>query len=637
MQPCEEDRSPIAKASVWTFVPKDGASILLSKYISEEILHQNIVNDIISPGCYRSLSLFDSCVFYQCIAVTSSSFGWSFSEKMYITQETQVILIPIESRVLQPSDDDPCELIEPPEALERCKKLITWRVCGQQVSFPRNVGSVPGLYVFRGYTKCGRKTFLKMLAKELKVLCVMFRATQLYNLLQDTCKTSWPSFFEKWKSLEPCIIIIEDCDWLWEDSTDLERTNPFIEGIQRLSRERRSIAVVANCHFSSLLPNSIVSLCGMIVTFPLASQTARQQLVALMMNDRHDSRLQEQIVEASHGLTIGELKDSLAALVDYSHPHSLTWLKTFWQRKREWRLNNLTLLGIRIWFPNQLNDETSPSCQLYGLDSIIRQLEISLFPHSGYASGILAKMRGILFYGPPGTGKTSLAKRIAHSARATFISVDVSNLIDSYVGESERLLRRLFQQAKEMAPCVVFFDEIDSLFNRRQRSPDMPLMRWRSSFILEMDDLKRDQQVYIVAATNRPWDLDQSLLQEGRLSKHFYVPLPDRQARIQILMHHFQHMWPDSLSKDTTLYPFAGRIAEMTENFSGADLEGIVRSAVLIGYRKKLQKMEHLLSKEDVLEAISCCQASITLEQLNRYKSWQQATTYGEEEICISE
>ncbi|EME25951.1 Protein SAV [Galdieria sulphuraria] len=623
-EPCTDDLSTIAKATVWTLIPVDYASIILSKYFSEEILHKNIVDNIISPGCYRSLSLFDSCISYQCIAVvTKGSLGWSFSEKVLVTQETQVILIPIGCRVLYPSDDDPCELIEPPEALKRCKKLMTWRLC-QQVWLPKNIQRAPGFYVFRGYAKCGRKTFLKTLAKELKVLCIVFRATQVYNLLaKDPDRAQWNLFFDKWKSLEPCIIIIEDCDWLWEDSMTM--INSFIEGFQRLSKENRSIAIVANCSSSKLLPNSILSLCGMIVTFPIASQTARHQVLSLMMNnDSIDWPLQE-ILEASYGLTVGELKDSLAAVVDSSDVN-LNWLKTFWQRKREWRLDNLTLLGIRVLFPNQLNDEASLSCHLYGLDSIIRQLEISLFPPSRYSSNILANMRGILFYGPPGTGKTSLAKRIAFSAHATFISVDVSNLIDAYVGESERLLRMLFQQAKEMAPCVVFFDEIDSLFNRRQRSPDMPLMRWRSSFILEMDDFKLDEQVYIVAATNRPWDLDQSLLQEGRLSKHFYIPLPDRQVRTQILMHHFRHMWPNALSEETTLYPFAHSIAEVTENFSGADLEGLIRSAVLMSCRKRMHDVEHLLSKEDIWEALSFYQASITLEQLQRYEYWQQST-----------
>lgn len=228
----------------------------------------------------------------------------------------------------------------------------------------------------------------------------------------------------------------------------------------------------------------------MVVNFPLASKSARRQIILQKINESFCWSEKEQLVEASQGLTVGELKDSLAALGDYSN--QWRWLQITWQRKREWRMDDLMHLGIRILFPNQLRDEAPFSCHLYGLESIIKQLDIMLNDHHR-PPHILSNMRGILFYGPPGTGKTSLAKNIAYSVRATFLSVDVSNLIDSYVGESERLLRMLFRQAKEMAPCVVFLDEVDSLFNTRQRSPDMPLMRWRSSFILEMDDFKQNE------------------------------------------------------------------------------------------------------------------------------------------------
>jgi len=269
------------------------------------------------------------------------------------------------------------------------------------------------------------------------------------------------------------------------------QTNCCVLTVCLVYRETDSIAIIAICDTFAYLPDSIRSLSGMMVHFPLPSATARQQIISQMTNDSHVWQ-REEILDASHGLTVGELKDSLAAIrKDIANPQLWKWLKAFWQRKRERRWNNLALLGIRIVFPNQIKDEILPS--LYGLDSIVQELEMTL---GNTCSGVVAHpqdIRGFLFYGPPGTGKTSLAKKLAQSVRATFLSVDVSNLIDCYVGESERLLRMLFQQAKEMAPCVMFFDEVDALFNRRQRSPDMPLMRWRSSFILELDDCQRDE------------------------------------------------------------------------------------------------------------------------------------------------
>lgn len=538
-------------------------------------------------------------------------------------------------------------MIEPPEQLQRCHWLITRRLSPQEQGAwlpfveKNNIGNFPCFYVFRGYAKSGRKTWLRMLANELKALCVVFRATHLYHLLmtRDSSKANWNSWLERWKRLQPCILVIEDCEWWWQDDSDHnnnnnnnsvdrgEEWNQWIQAIQSLSKETDSIAIIAICDTFAYLPDSIRSLSGMMVHFPLPSATARQQIISQMTNDSHVWQ-REEILDASHGLTVGELKDSLAAIrKDIANPQLWKWLKAFWQRKRERRWNNLALLGIRIVFPNQIKDEILPS--LYGLDSIVQELEMTL---GNTCSGVVAHpqdIRGFLFYGPPGTGKTSLAKKLAQSVRATFLSVDVSNLIDCYVGESERLLRMLFQQAKEMAPCVMFFDEVDALFNRRQRSPDMPLMRWRSSFILELDDCQRDEQVYIVAATNRPWEIDQSLLQQGRLSKHFYVALPDLQARTQILLHHFRHWWPSlsTTEEDSArLASFAQRIAEMTESFSGADLEGLVRRAVLVRCWKKTEDMTRAISEEDILEALHFCYPSVTLEEQRLYETWKQST-----------
>jgi len=142
---------------------------------------------------------------------------------------------------------------------------------------------------------------------------------------------------------------------------------------------------------------------------------------------------------------------------------------------------------------------------------------------------------GVLLYGPPGCGKTLLAKAVANESRANFISIKGPELLNKYVGESERAIRELFRRARSSAPCVIFFDEIDSICPKRGSDSNQVTERVVNQLLTELDGMEDRKNVFVIAATNRPDIIDDAMLRPGRLDKLLYVPIPTESDRASIL------------------------------------------------------------------------------------------------------
>ncbi|MGM0606092.1 MAG: ATP-binding protein, partial [Halobacteriota archaeon] len=183
---------------------------------------------------------------------------------------------------------------------------------------------------------------------------------------------------------------------------------------------------------------------------------------------------------------------------------------------------------------------------------------------------------GILLYGPPGTGKTLLARAIAGESGVNFIQVQGPELLDRYVGESEKAVREVFERARQSAPSILFFDEIDAIAgDRRGFGGDSGVGdRVVSQLLTELDRLAENPNLVVLAATNRRDALDRALLRPGRLERHIEVPAPDEAARKAILEVHTRSK---PLDADVDL----AALADRTEGFSGADLTAVCREAAL--------------------------------------------------------
>lgn len=198
-----------------------------------------------------------------------------------------------------------------------------------------------------------------------------------------------------------------------------------------------------------------------------------------------------------------------------------------------------------------------------------------------FSSVGLSQPTGVLLWGPPGCGKTLLAKAVANSSNANFISVKGPELLNKYVGESERAVRQVFARAKASKPCIIFFDELDALVPRRDDSLSESSARVVNTLLTELDGLDDRRGVYVIAATNRPDCIDPAMLRPGRLDKPLFVDLPTPEERADILRTLARKM---PLDETVSLADIAAD--DRCDCFSGADLSALVREATTSALRR---------------------------------------------------
>ncbi|KAF1948927.1 AAA-domain-containing protein [Byssothecium circinans] len=227
------------------------------------------------------------------------------------------------------------------------------------------------------------------------------------------------------------------------------------------------------------------------------------------------------------------------------------------------------------------------------LDKVRQALQMAIVepiknPQRFKAVGITAAT-GVLLWGPPGCGKTLLAKAVAAESKANFISVKGPELLNKYVGESERAIRQVFMRARSSIPCVVFFDEIDALAPRRSSELHEASARVVNTLLTELDGMNTRDGIYLIAATNRPEMIDEAMLRPGRLESRLYVPLPSPLERVRILRAQIEQ-------KGGIVNPELAQIAAREEctNFSGADLESLLRMAGQNALQREADKVEEI-------------------------------------------
>ncbi len=250
-----------------------------------------------------------------------------------------------------------------------------------------------------------------------------------------------------------------------------------------------------------------------------------------------------------------------------------------------------------------------------GLDQVKQELQENIQwplqdPEAFRRLGI-RPAKGFLLFGPPGTGKTLLARAVAREAQANFVATKSSDLLSKWYGESEKQIARLFKRARQVAPTVVFIDEIDSLAPRRGGGLGEPAVTERvvNTLLGELDGLEELQGVVVVAATNRPNLLDPALLRPGRFDELFYVPVPGRDGRRHILGIHTAGM---ALAPDVDL----DTLADRTGGYSGADLENLARRAGLLALRARRDDIPMALFEQAVGET----RASVPPELEEEYR-----------------
>ncbi|KAJ6666830.1 hypothetical protein lerEdw1_018832 [Lerista edwardsae] len=255
-------------------------------------------------------------------------------------------------------------------------------------------------------------------------------------------------------------------------------------------------------------------------------------------------------------------------------------------------------------------------------------------PEQFRALGLTAPS-GVLLAGPPGCGKTLLAKAVANESGLNFISVKGPELLNMYVGESERAVRQVFQRARNSAPCVIFFDEVDALCPRRSDRESGASVRVVNQLLTEMDGLESRRQVFIMAATNRPDIIDPAILRPGRLDKTLYVGLPPPLDRLAILKTITKGGTRPPLDADVNLEEIAHDLR--CECYTGADLSALVREASLCALRQemtllnttnmKVSTAELKIAKKHFEEAFKKVKSSISRKDQIMYEELRLSLT----------
>ncbi len=260
-----------------------------------------------------------------------------------------------------------------------------------------------------------------------------------------------------------------------------------------------------------------------------------------------------------------------------------------------------------------------------GLESVKSELretvELPLLKPEVFKKLGIRAAKGFLLYGPPGVGKTLLAKAVANESNANFISVKGPEVLSKWVGESEKAVREIFKKAKQVAPTIVFLDEVDSIAPRRGQYGDTGVTeRIVNQLLTSLDGIEVLQGVVVLAATNRPDIIDPGLLRAGRFDKMIYIPAPDIQSRNKILEVHTKAM---PLAKDVSLE----ELAQKTEGYVGADLENLCREAGMMAYRDNPDAIE--VSQKNFVDAMKTIRASVDDEVIKFYQNLAQTIGKG--------
>ncbi|XP_023175674.2 spastin isoform X1 [Drosophila hydei] len=242
-------------------------------------------------------------------------------------------------------------------------------------------------------------------------------------------------------------------------------------------------------------------------------------------------------------------------------------------------------------------------------------------------TGLRAPAKGLLLFGPPGNGKTLLARAVATECSATFLNISAASLTSKYVGDGEKLVRALFAVARHMQPSIIFIDEVDSLLSERSSSEHEASRRLKTEFLVEFDGLPGNpdgDRIVVLAATNRPQELDEAALR--RFTKRVYVSLPDVQTRELLLTRLLQKQ---GSPLDTEAL---GRLAKITDGYSGSDLTALAKDAALEPIRElNVEQVKCLdisamrpITEKDFHNSLKRIRRSVAPQSLNSYEKWSQ-------------
>jgi SpoVK/Ycf46/Vps4 family AAA+-type ATPase len=464
-----------------------------------------------------------------------------------------------------------------------------------------------------GQAGMGKSFFAESLARFANVYCVKISCTSMAGDRTDTTTLKLRSYFTEAMNHSPSVIIVDDLDVLCPFEQEEVMPDPnvkvlatiFIDQMARLSEYasktnstdpfEKTVTVIATCRSLDTLNKKIQSSNIFESNIHLSVPDRKQRTKIFKSILSHptfqsyaiDEKDLDTMVLKSENYSPGDIESIILKMINVNMRRRLRELDTLSDDIQQLTMNDFStasqdfvtksIEGIKLVKSN------TKFADIGGLEEVKQLLrETFEFPtkYSKYFENSPIKLRsGLLLYGPPGCGKTFLASAVAGECGLNFISVKGPELLNKYIGASEQSVRDVFRQAEAAKPCIIFFDEFDSIAAKRGHDNTGVTDRVVNQFLTQLDGVESRQGVYVLAATSRPDLIDAALLRPGRLDKSIQCPLPNRHERENILVAHSRDY---HLASNVSLH----EISILTEHYSGADLQGLLYTASLTAARE---------------------------------------------------
>ena len=487
----------------------------------------------------------------------------------------------------------------------------------------------------------GKTLIARAVANESGANFISINGPEIMSKYYGQSEQKLREIFTKAEETEPSIIFIDEIDSIAPKREEVQGEVERRVVAQLLTlmdglKERRHVIVIGATNRIDAVDPALrrPGRFDREVNIGVPSKEGRKEILAIHtrgmpmgMDEQRKAKFLDEIAELTYGFVGADLaalarESAMNALrrylpeIDLDKPIPAEILEKMAVREEDFRE------ALKAIEPSSLREVTAeiPNVKwedIGGLENVKSELreavELPLLKPDTFKKLGIRAPKGFVLYGPPGVGKTMLAKAVASESNANFISVKGPEVMSKWVGESEKAVREIFKKAKQVAPCVVFLDEIDAIAPRRGVYGDSGVTeRIVNQLLTSLDGIEVLQGVVVIAATNRPDLMDTALLRAGRFDKLIYIPVPDLEGRRKILEVHTKKM---PLAKDVDL----DDIADQTDGYVGADLENLCREAGMNAYRKNPDSSE--VSQENFLKALKSIKPSVDEEVLKFYKS----------------
>lgn len=504
----------------------------------------------------------------------------------------------------------------------------------------------PNGFLFYGPPGNGKSHLAKVFAKEANATLVMVSGSDLRDMYVGNTAKTIGELFRGVRDFQPCILFIDEIDSLamsrqreGAQPIDFESVNKLLFEIDALRADPQLnvTLMAASNHISQLDPALLRS--GRFdkkVYIPLPQIEQRTELTRQffsrikLLKENIDYK---DIATQTSGFSVADLQNlvnttAVIAIKNNKKPvmTSQDVQMAFEQMSADFNTaassmtQSKTHLSVDIVFPEKIESGFE---QVFGLEEIKQELQevITFFKMPEKLQKKGAKVaNGVLLYGPPGTGKTLLAQAMAKMGQVNLIATSGSSFSERYVGVGASRVRELFQIARELKPCIIFIDEIDSLGASRDIQTNSDLSQTLNQFLVEIDSLnqQKNSEILVIAATNRKDNLDSALLRPGRFDKKVRVPLPRLEDRKKILNHLFSAASIQNV--DTK------KIALMTQGFSGAQLKNLVNEAIL----ESLRNENAVIMEKDLEKALDKVTIGLGIPSAQLDEKTRQIAAYHE-------